>query len=1129
MQMKPHDRSADRASGIFLFAAYAGLVICCATQAMAQGATSTSFSVSPIPPVATGTAVTLTATVRSGGHAVTPGQVTFCEANTPHCEDMAVLGVAQLNRNGQASATLVLSAGQHSIKAVFAGTQTYIASASQPQTIAITGLSSTTVTISAARLSTGTYSLTAKLVANGPEPPLGAVSFLDASNKNAAVASAALSSSTFSNTFHTDTGLLFPVGDLPDYVTVADVNSDGVPDMIVANALDHTVTVFLGVGDGKFTRAAGSPITVGNYPVSIAVADFNGDGIADLAVANFGSNTVTVLRGNGSGGFTQFRGSPVAAGFSPQSVTVGDFNSDGIPDLAVADFTGNNVTVLLGDGTGLFAADPGSPFPVGSRPVSVAAADFNGDGTTDLAVVNQSSNSVTVLLGDGFGGFSQAPGSPFATGSHPISVVAGDVNRDGSPDLIVANYNSKTLSIFVNDRSAVFTQSVNSPVGVGGNPEQVVTGDFNGDGILDVATANLQGTTSLLRGNGQGKFTLAPGSPLAVSTRASSLAVADFNADGVTDLAVANLNDNNVRVLLGQLTQTATAIANNVKLIGSGAHSVFASYPGDTNYGASESRNISLGASELFLSPYSLSFGSALLGSTSSPRTVTITNNGKSTINIGSVLVSGNNPLSFSSTDTCSAPLLAGKNCIIQVSFRPQGTGAQSAEIDIFDDASNSPQVVPVSGVGAATTISISPASLNFGGVESGNHSNAQSLTLTNTGNAPLAISNIAITGVGAASFSSSNNCGSTLAVHASCGIQVQFQPQATGILKATVLITDNGVGSPQQAGLAGIGLSPTPGVRLSTSALRFGTVVVGSNSPTSAVTLTNVGVAALTISKIALTGTDPQDFAEANTCGTSLGSGKSCSISVLFRPTQAGSRAALVEVSDNASGSPQILLVTGTGETSGPSAALSPTSLSFPATAVANLSAPQNVVLKNSGNGVLTISGISFTGAAAGSYLQTNNCELRVAPGASCTITVTFKPRATGSLHASLNIADNAPNSPQTVALSGTGIAVSVSLSATALNFPVTAVGSVSEAQQVVVKNSGNVPVSISAIALTGVNSLSFVQLSTCGSTVAVGSSCTILVAMAPTTSGLLNATLEIVDGAANSPQTVALSGTGR
>ena len=163
----------------------------------------------------------------------------------------------------------------------------------------------------------------------------------------------------------------------------------------------------------QFTPATGSPYTVGAGPNSLAVGDFNGDGTPDLAIANTGTNNVTVLLGNGAGGFTAAPGSPIPVGADPFSVAVGDFNRDGNPDLAIANANDYNVTVLLGNGAGGFTAAPGSPFPVGTVPDSVAVGDFNGDGAPDLAIANVGDDTVTVLLGDGTAHSPQPPAAHF--------------------------------------------------------------------------------------------------------------------------------------------------------------------------------------------------------------------------------------------------------------------------------------------------------------------------------------------------------------------------------------------------------------------------------------------------------------------------------------------------------------------------------------------------------------------------------------------------------------------------------------------------------------------------------------------------------------------------------------------
>jgi hypothetical protein len=303
------------------------------------------------------------------------------------------------------------------------------------------------------------------------------------------------------------------VGTDPHAVAVGDFNGDGRQDLAVAKELSGTVSILLGNGNGTFTQAPGSPITVGTDPTSVAVGDFNGDGIPDLAVANQGSGTVSILLGNGNGTFTQAPASPITVGKDPISVAVGDFNGDGIPDLAVTNFGGSSVSVLLGNGDGTFTQAPGSPITVGKDPISVAVGDFNGDGIPDLAVTNFGGSSVSVLLGNGDGTFTQATGSPIAVGSGPFSVGVGDFNGDGKQDLAVAAQFSNSVSVLLGNGDGTFTQASGPPITVGSTPISVAVGDFTGDGRQDLAVANfVSASVTVLVNTSQPAVSLSPSS-----------------------------------------------------------------------------------------------------------------------------------------------------------------------------------------------------------------------------------------------------------------------------------------------------------------------------------------------------------------------------------------------------------------------------------------------------------------------------------------------------------------------------------------------------------------------------------------------------------------------------------------
>ena len=334
----------------------------------------------------------------------------------------------------------------------------------------------------------------------------------------------------------------YAVGLRPYSVAVGDFNADGLPDLAVANQLSNNVSILLGnapPNNGTFQAAVN--YAVGVSPSSIAVGDFNADGWPDLATANGGSNAVAILLGNPPPNAGTFQPAlNYAVGTNPISVAVGDFNADGRPDLAVANQLSTNVSILLGNLSGTFQA--ALNYAVGTAPISVAVGDFNADGLPDLAVANQLSTNVSILLGNGNGTFQGAVN--YAAGSQPYSVAVGDFNADGRPDLAVANNRSNNVSILLGNLSGTFQVAVNYAVGL--SPRSVAVGDFNADGRPDLAVAN--GTISILLGTSNGTFQAAAN--YAAGAGPVSVAVGDFNADGRPDLAVANIGSNNVSVLL---------------------------------------------------------------------------------------------------------------------------------------------------------------------------------------------------------------------------------------------------------------------------------------------------------------------------------------------------------------------------------------------------------------------------------------------------------------------------------------------------------------------------------------------------------------------------------------------------
>ncbi len=335
----------------------------------------------------------------------------------------------------------------------------------------------------------------------------------------------------------------FSTGTQPTSLYTANLNGDSFPDLAVANSGSNNISIKLGRGDGMFIPANPETIAVNNQPNSIAGGDFNGDTYIDLVVANKGSDNLSVLMGNGLGGFTA--ATAITAGSQPEKVIVTDFNNDDNLDLAVACSGSNNIKVFLGNGLGGFAQSEADA--VGTQPRSLASADFNKDGFKDLAVANYGSTSISILLGNGNGTFMAADPATITTGLQPISVADADFNGDNFPDLIVANYGENTVKIFLGDGEGHFAESAELNTDI--QPRVVSTQDFNGDDIDDYAVVNYGANNMIMvLGNGDGTFYSAINYDL--GTQPLGIINGDFNNDSRIDFAVANNGSNNISIIL---------------------------------------------------------------------------------------------------------------------------------------------------------------------------------------------------------------------------------------------------------------------------------------------------------------------------------------------------------------------------------------------------------------------------------------------------------------------------------------------------------------------------------------------------------------------------------------------------
>lgn len=341
-------------------------------------------------------------------------------------------------------------------------------------------------------------------------------------------------------------------GTNPNCVAAADFNGDGILDLAVSNKSNDTVAILLGNGDGTFQGAVTYSVGNGPFPTWVVAADFNNDGKPDLAVVNdregASGGTVAILLNNGDGTFGA--ATLTNTGISPVSVAASDLNGDGNQDLWIG---GEGTSaVMLGNGDGSFQVPTVyQTDPNAGGPSSVAVGDFNGDGFTDVAGANSSTNTIGLLLNNGSGIFRDL--TTYPTGNGPDGLAAADLNHDGKLDLVAADFQSNAISVLLGNGDGTFQPQLSLTAGAG--PNSVVAGDLDGTGHLDLVVSDFNGDgVSVTLGNGDGtfgKYYDFPSSPNAMPGP-SSVAVGDFNGDGRLDLAVVNYNDSTVAILLGQ-------------------------------------------------------------------------------------------------------------------------------------------------------------------------------------------------------------------------------------------------------------------------------------------------------------------------------------------------------------------------------------------------------------------------------------------------------------------------------------------------------------------------------------------------------------------------------------------------
>ncbi len=634
---------AQRAlSGLVVVAPLCGV----GAYAQARTATSTTLAITTANGVAKtvsrGTVVTLTAAVNGVGVAVQQGQVNFCAGSAASCTDIHLLGTAQVTRTGTATLKLRAGIGTHSYKAEFLGTNASSSSASAASALTVTSTpgSTATATTVAETGSWGNYALTATVTeAGSTTAPTGAVSFLDASNGNSVLATETLGAAV--------AGIGWPnpksinLGGAR-FELVADLNGDGIPDLVVNT---NPVVIYLANASGTYTEAP-MPSISGPVTGPMVIADFNGDGIPDLGVAMYASNSISILLGKGDGTFA----APVAAdlpstGADVSQLVAADFNGDGIPDLAVVDTYDSAIDMLLGNGDGTFtsAAVPS----ISVSPSGVAAGDFNADGKTDLAIADSYSGTVTILLGNGDGTFTTA--GTVNSGTQATQIAAADFNLDGKLDLAVAaggtGGTSESVTILAGNGDGSFNSSPSGQSAGSTSVTWIQVADFDQDGTPDVVLADANGNATVLLNTGKGSF--GESNPVVTGLNVPDylmVAIGDLNGDGYPDIVAGGYYNSTLGLNLTEPTETATASA--AVTLPAGFHQVDATYSGDSDFTTSTSGTLPLwGVPSTTTTSLSVTSGGVAVTSVAPGTVVTFTANVKT----------GTNPVTAGRVDFCEA------------------------------------------------------------------------------------------------------------------------------------------------------------------------------------------------------------------------------------------------------------------------------------------------------------------------------------------------------------------------------------------------------------------------------------------------------------------------------------------
>jgi hypothetical protein len=524
------------------------------------------------------------------------------------------------------------------------------------------------------------------------------------------------------------------------------------------------------------------------------------------------------------------------------------------------------------------------------------------------------------------------------------------------------------------------------------------------------------------------------------------------------------------------------------------------------------------------LEPTNLTFPDQVVRTVSPAQPVTLRNTGSAPLLVHRVSTTGD----YVQTNAWPPSLAAGDQHVFEVHFRPSGGNLRPGWLVVEDNAPGSPHGVALLGSGRLEPIiRLDPPSLDFGDQPLGTGGAGKSLVVTNDGGADLHIGGVAVTGPHHDDFTiAADTCGPAAAIAAeqTCTVTVRFTPSALGTRGATLELTDDAGGSPHRVTLTGVGAVP-PALAINPTVLTFPAQTAGTRGAEHTVTLTNSGATPITIDDVKVTGQHAADFALAGSplLGI-LAPGQSRNVGLIFAPTEAGARNAILAITDTAPGSPHTMPLA--GEATGPAVRLSPPGLVFVDQPVGSFSQPQDVTLTNPGTEPLSISSVTATG----DFRHSAHCGVGVTPGGFCLITVICSPTSGGPCIGELTIVDNAIGSPHRIQLVGKGTAPHPTIRPTALDFGDQRVSSTSASKVITLTNDGSAPLTVSGVTVTGSDAGDFAMVanSCLGRGIQPGDTCSLEVGFSPTASGQRVGQLNVTHNGPGSPTTVPMNGTG-